>query len=202
MKKNNPLRGFSLIEVLIVTMILSIISLAIFSTFSNGLKIYNLINSQATSEDLIIFCDRFGQDLRNSFNFTSINFTGKAEELEFASLLNSPRMQKRTVGRLKYAYDPASEKLKRFTSDYAALYGSEEDTVRHALDRVSSCVFSYYYFDNQTQEFAWAEEWKKTGLPAAVRMVLEFKGDPEAKVTRTFNIPAGYVVVNDTSNKE
>lgn len=187
--KNKSNSGFTLVEVLIVTVILAIISLAIFSTFSNGIKIYNRINSEATLADAVIFCDRFGQDLRNSLNFTLIKFVGKPEELEFASILNSPRMQKFSVSRIKYAWDSSSEKIQRFTSDYSGVYSQEEALARQSLDKVKSLVFSYYYLDNQTKDFAWAEEWDKQTLPIAVRMELEFKDKPEAKFTRSFDIP-------------
>jgi prepilin-type N-terminal cleavage/methylation domain-containing protein len=181
------IQGFTLVEVLIVTLILSVISLAIFSTFSNGLKIYNRINSEFTFEDLVIFCDRFGQDLRNSLNYTGINFTGKDDEMEFAGILNSPRMQKRTVSGIKYAFDPSKELITRFANDYSSVYSQEEESIRHSLGKVKSCMFSYYYFDNQTREFAWLE--------------LEFKDNPEVKLTRTFNIPVGNVL-NDTEKEE
>jgi prepilin-type N-terminal cleavage/methylation domain-containing protein len=201
MNKINCKTGFTLVEILIVTMILAVISLAIFSTFSNGMKIYNRINSEATSEDLVIFCDRFGHDLRNSFNFTLINFTGKAEALEFAGIINSPRMEKRSVSRIKYVFDPSLEKINRFIGDYSAIYSGEEDSFRQALDKVKSCVFSYYYFDNKTKEFAWDVQWEKEGLPSAVRMELEFKDNPNERFVRTFNIPVGYVVRNDSSQQ-
>lgn len=183
--------GFTLIEVLVVTVILAVISLAIFSTFSNGIKIYTRINSQDTLADAVIFCDRFGQDLRNSMNFTRINFIGNTEDLEFASLLNSPRMKVRSVGPVRYAWDSSAEKIRRFTGDYSGVYNQEELSSRQSLDKVKSCQFRYYYFDNQTDSFIWAGEWKKDGLPAAVRMELELENRPGSKLIRTFNIPVG-----------
>ncbi len=203
--KNNKLsakKGFTLIEVLIVTLILSIISLAIFSTFSNGLKIYNRINSEVTLEDLVIFLDRLGQDLRNSLNFSTINFTGKDEELEFAGITNSHRMQKRTVGKIKYVFDSSAEKLSRFAGDFSSVYNQEWLSSRQTLEKIKSCIFSYYYYDNQTKEFSWLPEWNKAGLPVALRLELGLKDNPEDKFIRTFNIPVGNNVRNDTKKEE
>jgi prepilin-type N-terminal cleavage/methylation domain-containing protein len=187
--KDKTKYGFTLVELLIVTVILAIISLAIFSTFSNGIKIYNRINSEGTLADLVIFCDRFSLDLSNCINNSLIKFIGKPEELEFASVLNSPRMQKRTVSRIRYAWDSSSEKIKRFTYDYSGVYNQEEVPSRQSLDKIKSCVFRYYYLDNQTRDFAWAEEWNKESLPVAVRMEVELTDNLETKITRTFNIP-------------
>ncbi len=198
----NAKHGFTLIEVLIVTLILSIISLAIFSTFSNGLKIYNRINSEVTLEDLVIFLDRLGQDLRNSLNFSTINFTGKAEELEFAGITNSHRMQKRTVGKIKYVFDSSAEELSRFAGDYSLVYNQEWLSSRQTLEKIKSCIFSYYYYDNQTKEFSWLPEWNKAGLPVALRLELGLKDKPEDKFIRTFNIPVGNNVRNDTKKEE
>ncbi len=192
--KNKIKSGFTLVEMLIVTVILAITSLAIFSTFSNGIKIYNRINSEATLADLAIFSDRFGQELRNSVNFTPIKFVGKKDELEFATLVNSPRMQKRSLGRVKYGWESSRERLMRFTGDYSGVYNQEDLSLRQSLDQVKSAVFSYYYFDNLTRDFAWAEEWNKGYLPSAVRMELElFQAGSEVKLVRTFDIPtAGF----------
>ncbi len=201
-KLMRSLTGFTLVEVLIVTVILSVISLAIFSTFSNGLKIYNRINSEVTLEDLIIFFDRLGQDLRNSLNYSTVNFTGKDEELEFAGIVNSPRMQKRTVGKIKYVFDPSAEKLSRFTGDYSSVYNQEWLGSRQTLEKIKSCVFSYYYYDNQTKEFSWLPEWDKAGVPVALRLELGLKDNPEDKFIRTFNIPVGNYVRNDTKKEE
>ena len=188
---NNIKRGFTLVELLIVTVIMAIISLAIFSTFSSGLKIYNRMNSEFTLEDAVIFCDRMGQDLRNSLNFTGIKFTGKDDEFEFASIFYSSRMRKRTVGRVKYIFDSSAEKIERHADDYSFIYNQEEPAGRQSLDKIKSCVFAYYFFDSQEKEFVWLPDWNKEGLPLAVRMELAIGENPEVKFIRTFGVPIG-----------
>ncbi len=62
---------------------------------------------------------------------------------------------------------------------------------RQALEKIKSCVFAYYFFDNKEKVFVWLSEWKKEGLPLAVRMELEIGARPEVKFIRTFNVPIG-----------
>jgi prepilin-type N-terminal cleavage/methylation domain-containing protein len=190
-KANNT--GFTLIEILIVTLILSIISLAIFSTFSNGIKIWKRINTKITNEDLVIFCERFSSDLRNSFKFTGIDFLGKEDSLEFPSLVNSPGLKAKTVGRLSYEYKPDARILARKQTDYSGVHSAAEAITKQSLKDIKNTKFLYYFYDKEKKEYVWLEEWlKKDELPLAVRLELEFGGGAEnAKFIRTFSIPAG-----------
>ena len=52
-KKHN--NAFTLVELLIVTAMLAVISLAIYSTFSSGLKIWQRVSKPIPEEDLGIF---------------------------------------------------------------------------------------------------------------------------------------------------
>lgn len=192
MKRNSSRQAFTLIEILIVTVMLSVISLAIFSTFSNGITIWQRIHSRATAEDLIIFCEMFAADLRNSFNFKSIVFKGDEERVEFASLLNSRRLNARTVGRLSYVYNPDRKTLSKFQEDFSAVYASEELEPKYTLGDVKSLKFKYYFYDTTAKEYVWSEEWvKKSSLPLAVRLEMEFdKASMPERLVRTFTIPA------------
>lgn len=192
-RRKVSLTGFTLIEILIVTLILSIISLAIFSTFSNGIKIWKRINTEISDEDLVIFYDRFGSDLRNSFKFTGIEFLGEEDGLEFSTLVNSPGLNAKTVGRVSYEYNPDAQILVRKQTDYPGVYSKAEALPKQSLKNIKSARFLYYSYDQESKEYVWLEEWlKKDELPLAVRLELEFGGgDKNNKFIRTFNIPAG-----------
>jgi prepilin-type N-terminal cleavage/methylation domain-containing protein len=193
MKKDSARRAFTLIEILVVTLILSVISLAIFSTFSSGIAIWHRINSRLTQEDLVIFCQMFASDLRGSFKFKAIAFKGDEERVEFVSLVNSRRLNTKTVGRLSYAYNPDKKTLSKFQEDFSAVYVPEELKPKYTLKDVKSVKFQYYCYDSAAKEYVWLEEWvKKSSLPLAVRLEMEFdKASMPERLVRTFTIPAG-----------
>lgn len=192
-KNNNSRRfGFTLIEMLIVTAIISVVALAIYATLNNGIKIWQKVNRQLPEEDLNIFFDKFSLDLRNSFKFSGINFSGTIDKLEFSTLVNSMRLQKRTVGKLIYAYEPQNQILNRYQVDFAGVYSGESNaSPQQSLRNVRTLKFQYYLYDEQNKVYLWQDEYgHKEGLPLAVKVELEFDDGKEIKkFTRTISIP-------------
>jgi len=192
--------GFTLIELLIVTALLAVISLAIYATFNSGVKIWQRVNKQIPEEDLDIFLEKFALDLRNSFKFNGFNFLGEEKRFEFPTLVNSPGMNKKTVGKVIYLYDSESNIIKRNLLDFSQIYNGEEGTTQELLKNVKSLKFRYYLYDKEKKEYLWQDEWLKEdlprpseqerGLPLAVRIELEFGNGTEIKkFTKTVNIP-------------
>jgi len=188
MRRNKA--GFTLIEMLIVTAMLSVISLAVYATFNNGIKIWQKINQEMPAEDMNIFFEKFTADLRNSLKIGNVAFSGKEDEFEFATLVNSQRLGEATVGKVKYNYDYNNEKILREQMDYSAIYESGSGISRPSLGNVKSLKFSYYIYDSVKQEYLWQDEWKETSLPLAIRIELELKNnDRTDKFTKTVSIP-------------
>ena len=184
-------RGFTLIEMLIVMMLFCVISLAIYGAINNGIKIWLRINQAVVEEDIAIFFDKFAVDLRNSFEFTGVNFLGSAEEVEFAALTDSQRLKNKTVGKIIYAYDPQAKILSRKVRDFAHLFEDKDGPVRQMLRDLKSLQFSYYLYDGEKKEYLWQDELVNAGLPLAVRIKLELEHGAQANIfTRTVNIPA------------
>lgn len=188
-KRKNK-NGFTLIELLIVTALLAVISLAIYATFNSGVKIWQRVNKQIPEEDLDIFLEKFTLDLRNSFKFNGFNFLGEEKRFEFPTLVNSPWMNKKTVGKVSYLYDSESSIIKRNLLDFSQIYNGEEGTTQELLKNVKSLKFRYYLYDKEKKEYLWQDEWLKEDLPLAVRIELEFGNGTEIrKFTKTVNIP-------------
>lgn len=182
--------GFTLIEMLIVTMIISVISLAIFSTFDNGIKIWQRVNNPMPGEDVAIFLNKFGRDLRNAFKFEGIRFAGEKDKLEFASLVTNQTLQITTVGKVVYFYNASKETLDRVEKDFSQIYGDEKGKETQVLEKITDLNFRYYYYDTEKKEFNWEETWHKGDFPLAVRLELKINNDRDTETyVKTVNLP-------------
>jgi prepilin-type N-terminal cleavage/methylation domain-containing protein len=185
-------KGFTLIEMLLVTTMVAVISLAVYATFNSGIKIWQRVNKQIAEEDINIFFDKFASDLRNTFKFSGINFSGKEDEVEFATIVNSPRLHIQTVGMSLYSYDSRAKALKREQMDFSQLCNHEANPAQVLLKEVTALKFSYYFFDKDAKQYIWGKEWDRDGLPLAVRIELSVGPDEKEKAkkfVRTINIP-------------
>lgn len=182
--------GFTLIELLLVVSMLAIVSLSIYATFNNGIKIWQKINRTLPEEDLVILFDKFTSDLNNSLNFDSIKFLGTEGKVELATLVNSPRLQVRTVGKVIYSYDSEAETISREQRDFSHIHSNGEGPVTDTIKNVKFFKFKYYIYDLEKKQYLWQDEWLKEGLPLAVRIELEIEdGSQINKFTRTVSIP-------------
>jgi len=182
--------GLTLIELLVVTMILAIISLTIYSVFSNGIKIWSRINREIPEEEVNIFFDKFAVDLTNAFSFKNISFVGKDEEMSFATFVDSQKLQARTVGKVHYFFDRENGVLKRDEMDFSDIYKEETGKTLKILHNVKTLKFYYYVYEAEKNEYLWKDDWDKEHLPLAARIELEIiYGDQVSRFRKTVNIP-------------
>ncbi|MEE8360289.1 MAG: prepilin-type N-terminal cleavage/methylation domain-containing protein [Candidatus Omnitrophota bacterium] len=189
-----PNQAFTLIELLVVSSMIVVISMAIFATFNNGIKIWQRTQENTREEDLNIFFDRFTNDLRSTFKFTGLGFIGEEDRVEFATLITSRRLQKKTVGKVAYFYDGRSKEIKKEERDFSHIHRDDEGIIKSALSGVESFKLFYYFYDNEKKEYLWLEEWEEEGLyPLAVRMIFEFDDGKEViEYTKTVDIPISW----------
>lgn len=193
MKKNsNKECAFTLIEILLVSAMLTVVGLAIYATFNNGVKIWQRVNKEMPQEDLGIFFEKFRADLRNSLAFKDIGFLGTVHGIEFPTLIDSRRLDKRTVGKVIYSYDPVSGIVEREEKDFSHIYSGHEGIVTQSLKGISFFEFQYYSYDKEEKEYVWQGEWEKENLPLAVRIGLKFdKVFQDDNFTKTISVPLG-----------
>ncbi|MBU1871511.1 MAG: prepilin-type N-terminal cleavage/methylation domain-containing protein [Candidatus Omnitrophica bacterium] len=188
--------GFTLIEMLVVLSMFALIGLTLFSTLNNGIKIWQRLNQTVKQEDVNLFFDRFSTELRNSFKFKTIEFRGNKEQINFPTLAASSlqgSMVIRGISEVSYSFDKAGQELSKELRTYSQIYKGESGSNQKVLKDIDSLKFTYYYYDEDIEEYAWLEDWQSQNLPLAVRIELGFYIDADEyelqTITRTIDIP-------------
>jgi prepilin-type N-terminal cleavage/methylation domain-containing protein len=186
-------KGFTLLEMLIVLVLVSLVGLVIASTLSNGIKIWQRLNQSVEQEEINIFFEYLTGELHSTFAFSTIGFQGAEDKVSFATIVTSKNLgcvQTGAVGEVVYVYDEISKQLTKEERDYSQIYKGTSGSKRDLLKNLESLKFSYYFYDKEMDEYIWAEEWEEEGLPLAIRVELEFgDGRKIKKITRTIDIP-------------
>ncbi|HNX81803.1 MAG TPA: type II secretion system protein GspJ [Candidatus Omnitrophota bacterium] len=184
-------RAFTLVEMLIVTAILGIVSLTLYSALSSGIRVLQRVRQPAAGEDVVLFLEKFTSDMRNAFVFKGLTGKGESGALMIPTLVTSTRLQNTSVGMVSYTYNKEAKSLKREIFDYAAVANGEEPQSVSTLSGLEDLTFHYFIFDSQKRMFVWADEWDgQSGLPKAVRMEFTYLyGTEPTKIVRTVGFP-------------
>ncbi len=192
--------GFALIELLVVTVMLSVVCLALYSTFASGARIWQRVNRMSLNEDVNILFDRFASDIRNSIVFTGLRFTGTESRFELPTLVMSPSLGAQIPGTVAYAY--ADNTLTRSQADYSQIYQGMSGALRPVMTGMGSCRFAYYLYDEEVKEYVWVDEWTRQDLPLAIRMELTVgQDDDKESFTKTVSLPLGGARTKKTKDK-
>lgn len=186
-KKSN---GFTLVELLIVSALISIIGLAVYSVLSSGIRIWQRVNIEMPTQDLNIFLDKFSLDLRNSIEYKDLNFIGSKDQFEFATLLENSHFGGRTPAKVRYYYNYREKKLYREELDYSQIFNGDREDGTESLANIESLQFSYYFYDKESNAYSWLDKWPHEILPAAVRIEMKLNGvNQNNSFTKTVTIP-------------
>lgn len=102
-------KGFTLIEVLIVTSLIVVVSLAISAAFLQGNRIFEKLREVQVKEDVSFFVEIITRDLRNSVEYASDPGTYTERKLTFYTLDENHRKSLGPLGaaliQVTYSYD-------------------------------------------------------------------------------------------------
>jgi hypothetical protein len=190
--------GFSLIELVIVSSLLVLVSLAVFSVFSAGLKIYCRAQSyEGKRADILIFLEKAERELRNTFNYSGINFTGDARKISFPGIvkkIGTDGAEDLVVSRITYYFDPSGSAMVKERTVFSNINaprgsGAGMPEVKEELP-ASYVKFSYCYFKADGKDYSWTDVADGGMAPAAVKIEAAFKDDnKEIRLVRTVLIP-------------
>jgi|YelNatPaOPRAMG01_1025707.scaffolds.fasta_scaffold09586_3 hypothetical protein len=189
MQKNKK-KGLSVLELFLVLALFPVVSLAIYTTFNSGIKIYQRINRCLPLEKLNLFLNKFNEDLRNSFPFKIIPFKGERESLSFGCFLYDPQFKTEVPAKVLYFYDPDKKTLIRRKYYYSEIFFDLEGKEKETLENVIDLNFKYYYYNKENNEFVWQDKTLEDKIPLAVKVEFNFReNEKENFYTYTVSLP-------------
>jgi prepilin-type N-terminal cleavage/methylation domain-containing protein len=189
-KRAHRRRAFTLVEVVIVTAMVAIISLAIYSTLNNGLRIWKRVNESLPEEDIAIFMEKFAVDARNSFISKDMLFHGTKESMAIPSVVVTPWVKGRTIGQVVYSFDSSTKSVMRRVRDFSHVYRDEEGIIGGQIIHIRSAEMRYYSYDEEKKLYQWISEWQAENMPLAARITIVTDEQIPQTITRTVSFYA------------
>ena len=172
-----PLRGLTLVELLVTLSMVALVSGTVVATFAGGLRVWERVKSHSTqSQWLQLAYDQLRRDLHNVRRFAPIPYEGGYDTLAFPTVISTSTPEGVAVseiGQAGYFLDEARHTLCRSQHPYRRLRSARlRDTCQPVMTGVTRLRFSYYALnpDNQTTE--WLGSWSSAEPPLAVKIEL------------------------------
>jgi prepilin-type N-terminal cleavage/methylation domain-containing protein len=168
-------RAFTLAELLIVSVLLALISAAVFSTFRAGLSVWKYVQgTDGLQYARAIQFEKLNRDVRQSFFFKDIAFFGNNSTISFPAVIRSE------INAVAYRFDEKRSMLMRDRCplpDIIEAHGDSGDfkwAAEPLLEGVQNLQFSFFY-NLAPGGYQWKDEYNLTqGFPAAVRYNVTF----------------------------
>ena len=197
MKKKS---GLTLIEVSLTVVLASVVALAVYSTLSFGVRIWQRFQAGMAEEDAALFFSKAGDEFENTLIYAGLKFHGNQTSLTFPTIISS-RFHYAHTGQgpvlVSYVFDDSDGVIKKAYYSLVDIYNGDDPALLPVLDGIESLGFSYYFFDNETEEYLWSGDWppsegvpRYSAFPLAVRLALSFqKGDKTYEYNQTVSLP-------------
>lgn len=186
--------GFTLVELLVVSLLLGVISLTTYSGLSVGVKTWKRIEFSMKEVDLAVGWKRFRKDFVAQPLFRAIGFYGITGEVSFPGLVRVTDGEGEVheeVGRIRYLFDPSAHSLCREVVTYAGLASDGTLECRPVVSDVEKISFEFFGLDEAPgSPGRWRSAWEGEKPPLAVRLKIAFtgpggKGEIEKQFTAT-----------------
>ncbi len=190
--------AMTFIEVLIVTALVSVVSLALYHGFSNGLKVWKRSQQVVVEENIIIFFEKITKDLQNAYKFSTITFQGNRSKFSFpvilpvkisSTLSNKESVYAQQLARVEYYYDYNKETIFRREGNYGQALKDQYFEPRKVVEGVDGLMFKYYYMTDNDEIYS--EDILET-IPSKIAVTIEFIDNGYRRaMTKYIPVPIG-----------
>jgi hypothetical protein len=188
--------GMTLMEILIVVVLMSAVSLVIYNGFSNGIKVWKRSHALRLEEDAAIFFEKLAGDLRNVYIHTQARYEGGDHRFRFPAIIMAPANTPSTedprwesqLGEVEYAFDLADRRVIRRVANYGQMVNDEPGEMQTMLDNVQALRFRYVFFTDMGQE---VRDAVTNVFPVGLNIELEYTNAnaETVTITRMLDIP-------------
>ena len=181
---NKRLKAFTLVEVLVVSSLIAISSIAIFRSFGNGLKLWARAERLNREAEVAIFLDKMSEDLRSTVIVSGLGFKGSTMQVSFPAIiltkadLKSSRASEGLVdqiGAVQYRFDSASHTIFRRQVNYAqaikARWAQEEFSVASGVTDLK------LQYEATSDKGKMLKSEINEGIPSGVMVEVDFSDD-------------------------
>ena len=185
-------RGFTLVEVLITTSLMSLVAGVIVAVLTSGFRVYQRARDAGTStQSAMVAFDQTNKDLRSYRSFALIKFDGEYNAFTFPAARRAAADPSLPIelGGLTYFLDERRDTLCRSFVPYRLM---RRDRARQrcegVLDHVSRLRFDYFGAEKTGGEADWSGSWESDHAPVAVKASVTIEEPGRKPVSHTWLI--------------
>ena len=194
--------AFTLTEMILVTSLTVIIGIALYRALADGIIIWQRSQRASADEEVVLFLDRFSQDLHNAVIYSRIDFKKRERSFAFPAVIRVQEDNRKTsgavvyadqIGKVEYYFDKQHQKVYRHQANYAQALKGQYQPARELVDGVRSLRLDYA---NATEISSDAHQGEEGFMPAAVMVELEIiEADGRLRsIRRLINIPVATIL--------
>jgi len=188
-------RGFTLIELIVATLIMAMVVVSVYGTFSLGIKAWRKGSEGRSLQKIRVSLLKLQKELKNTFLFSMIKFKGVSSEMTFPVVIpEEDRDNTYTVS--YYVAEDMNTGVKSLIKKKALFadkeYAETEDPGELVFSAYSMDFEYAYELKDSSKGFAWREAWEdfQKTIPCAVRV--NFRLDSGGELYhKTIFIPHG-----------
>lgn len=163
-------KGFTLVEIMVVTLIFSVVASGVFATFVSGMKTWDRVKRMnLVRGHIFLTMERVAGELRQSVDISQIDFEGEESWLSFPARVGGD------IFKIAYLFDPGSKAVSRQQTLLLDINeGEKEDYTEKRVLTADNFSVQYLFFDQGWDAYLWNDTWEEnSGSFSAVRFLIE-----------------------------
>lgn len=185
-------RGLTLIEILLVVSLVSLITLALYVSFANGLKVWERSRQLVLEEDMAIFLDKLSHDLRNTYTYSKVSAKGTSTRFVFPAIVHTmadPKMGLPEdayidqMGQVEYYFDTTDKSIYRRQANYSQGLKEKFQNSLRLASSIDKLDFQYHYLTDTGEKIS---DEVLEYMPFGVDVKIEFSDKLGKHVIRRF----------------